>query len=68
MGTVELITEHSRRLPESAQREILHFVEFLFNKYSTTLPATRKAGLHTGCAVLADDSGQSKNCLFTLPC
>lgn len=60
MGTLELINEHTRRLPESAQREILNFVEFLFNKYSTplvrsTTPATRQAGLHAGCAVMADD-------------
>lgn len=60
MGTVELISEHTRRLPESVQREILNFVEFLFNKYSSPLawsvtPTTRQAGLHTGCAVMADD-------------
>lgn len=60
MGTVELITEHTHRLPESVQREILNFVEFLFNKYSTPLtrpvtPTTRQAGLHTGCAVMAAD-------------
>ena len=60
MGTVDLITEHTRRLPESAQREILNFVEFLFNKYSTPLaqsvtPTTRQAGLHAGCAVMAAD-------------
>ena len=60
MGTVDLITEHARRLPESVQREILNFVEFLFKKYSTPLtrlatPATRQAGLHAGCAVMAAD-------------
>lgn len=60
MGTVELITEHTRRLPESVQREILNFVEFLFNKHSLPLarsvtPTTRQAGLHVGCAVMADD-------------
>lgn len=60
MSTVELITEHTRRLPESAQQEILNFVEFLFQKYSMplgqfTAPLTRQAGLHTGCAVMADD-------------
>jgi hypothetical protein len=60
MGTVELITEHTRRLPESVQREILNFVEFLFNKYSpplarSTTLTTRQAGLHAGCAVMADD-------------
>jgi hypothetical protein len=60
MGTVELITEHTRRLPESVQKEILNFVEFLFNKYSSPLArpvtlTTRQAGLHAGCAVMADD-------------
>ncbi len=65
MGTVELITEHTRRLPESAQREILNFIEFLFNKYSGSLarsavPTTRQAGLHAGWlldfdAPLSDD-------------
>ena len=60
MGTVELITEHTRRLPESVQREILDFVEFLLNKYSAPLaqsavPTTRQAGLHAGCAVMAAD-------------
>ncbi|QTR47798.1 DUF2281 domain-containing protein [Thiothrix litoralis] len=60
MGTVELITEHTRRLPESVQREILNFVEYLFNKYSSPLtrsvvPTTRQAGLHAGCAVMAAD-------------
>lgn len=60
MGTVELITEHARRLLENVQQEILNFVEFLFNKYNAPLaqsvaPATRQAGLHAGCAVMADD-------------
>ena len=60
MGMVDLITEHARRLLESVQREILNFVEFLFKKYSTPLarlatPATRQAGLHAGCAVMAAD-------------
>jgi hypothetical protein len=60
MDTVELITEQTRRLPESVQREILDFVEFLFQKYNLApaQPAsstTRKAGLHAGCAVMADD-------------
>ena len=60
MGTVELITEHTRRLPENVQREILNFVEFLCKKYSAplaqfTTPTTRQAGLHAGCAVMADD-------------
>ncbi|QLQ31473.1 MAG: DUF2281 domain-containing protein [Candidatus Thiothrix singaporensis] len=60
MGTVELITEHTRRLPENVQREILNFVEFMFNKYSTPLVqsiplTTRQAGLHAGCVVMADD-------------
>lgn len=60
MDTVELITEQTRRLPESAQQEILNFVWFLFNKYSTpltqpTTSTTRRAGLHAHCAVMADD-------------
>lgn len=60
MATVDLITEHTRRLPESVQREILNFVEFLFNKYnaiSTQTPSVgkRQAGLHAGSAVMADD-------------
>lgn len=50
MGTVDLITEYTRRLPESIQREILNFVEFLFKRYSTPLaclatPAARQASL-----------------------
>jgi hypothetical protein len=60
MATVDLITEHTRRLPESVQREILNFVEFLFNKYSkisAQAPSVvkRQAGLHSGSAVMADD-------------
>jgi len=60
MATVDLITEHTRRLPESVQREILNFVEFLFNKYSkisAQAPSVgkRQAGLHAGSAVMADD-------------
>lgn len=60
MGTVELITERTCRLPESVQREVLNFVEFLFNKHSSPLtlaatPTKRQAGLHTGCVVMADD-------------
>ena len=60
MGTVELITERTRHLPESVQQEILNFVEFLFNKYSTpftqsAVPTTRQAGLHAGCTVMAAD-------------
>lgn len=60
MGTVEQIAEHARCLPESVQREILNFVEFLLNKYSvppvrSAMPTTRQAGLHAGCAVMAAD-------------
>ncbi|QTR46591.1 DUF2281 domain-containing protein [Thiothrix litoralis] len=60
MATVDLITEHTRRLPESVQREILNFVEFLFNKYnkvSAQAPSVskRQAGLHPGSSVMADD-------------
>lgn len=55
MATVDLITEHTRRLPESAQHEILNFVEFLLNKYSkisTQAPSMgkRQSSLHAGSA------------------
>ena len=52
MSTVEQITEHTRHLPESAQREILHFVEFILSKYSRAftlaLTAKRPIGLAKG--------------------
>lgn len=60
MDTVELIAEHTRRLPEGVQREVLDFVEYLRSKYSLPLAqpvvsTTRQAGLHAGCAMMAAD-------------
>lgn len=59
MGTVEQITEHTRHLPEAAQREILHFVESILNKYrrvlTPALTAKRPIGLAKGEFKLSSD-------------
>jgi hypothetical protein len=45
MPTLEQqITQQAHGLPESAQREVLHYIEFIRSRYPTTKPATKTAG------------------------
>jgi len=60
MHTIDLITQRTSVLPNDLQQEVLDFVEFLFTKNtqalsSPALTKTRKAGLHTGSLVMAND-------------
>jgi hypothetical protein len=59
MGALEQINAYTSRLPEQAQREVLHFIEFLASKYPPTpeqnMPL-RQANLHQGQGIIiADD-------------
>ena len=54
------LLEKLEQLPEPLQMEILHYVEFLLEKYTKSLSATtplkkRKAGLLKGKIWIADD-------------
>jgi len=45
MQTLEQqITQQTRGLPESAQREVLHYIEFIRSRYPVAKPATKTAG------------------------
>ncbi len=55
-----VILEKLEALPESLQTEVLHYIEFLLNKYAEQSPAEtpqkkRKAGLLKGKIWMADD-------------
>jgi hypothetical protein len=45
MQTLEQqITQQAHGLPESAQREVLHYIEFIRSRYPAVKPATKTAG------------------------
>ncbi len=56
-----LILEKLEELPESLQTEVLHYIEFLLEKYAEALPQEerfkkkRKAGLLRGKVWMSDD-------------
>ncbi|NER51882.1 MAG: DUF2281 domain-containing protein [Symploca sp. SIO1A3] len=56
-----LILEKLEELPESLQTEVLHYIEFLVEKYAKALPQEetfnkkRKAGLLKGKVWMSDD-------------
>ena len=56
-----LILEKLEELPESLQTEVLHYIEFLLEKYAKvspqeeTLKKKRKAGLLKGKVWMSDD-------------
>lgn len=45
MQTLEQqITQQVRSLPETAQREVLHYIEFIRSRYPAAKPAVKTAG------------------------
>lgn len=61
MTHLELITVHSRRLPESLQKEVLDFVRFLEARYaepSETAPdSIREDDVERACGILKASHG-----------
>jgi hypothetical protein len=59
MSTVDLINQRITLLPESIQKEVLNFIEFLFTKNQDAINQhidQRTAGLHaTGDLKIAED-------------
>lgn len=63
-----VLQHYISQLPEHAQIELFDFAEFLFKKYqSPQLTATpRRAGLHKGQIIIADDFDEPLDDTFWL--